>query len=212
MDRITAELVAEAQRAADAGGRQPRAVTKTQVKSRMKREKENIKQEEARERLEAAAARREQSAEAKKIAAAEKQAAAAKKRAATIAAKKLAIGERIPSRSQSTVETKTANANIRDRNGTARGRVAKVKFERAGAEAAPIGDEENQASTPETVLEGQNVDHGESSRAGEQHAGESSLVMGPLKRGSAASAILSNKHLLAFCLGSLRRPFAPCFT
>ena len=65
VDNITAELEAEAERAADAGGYQPGAVTKTQLKSRIKREKEHIKQEEARERLEAAVARREQSAEAK---------------------------------------------------------------------------------------------------------------------------------------------------
>ena len=58
-DKITAELVAEAQRTAEAGGYQPGAVTKTQVKCRMKRKKENIKREEARERLEAAAAGRE---------------------------------------------------------------------------------------------------------------------------------------------------------
>jgi len=128
VDKITAELEAEAQRAADAGGYQPGTVTKTEVKSRMKRDKENIKQEEPREGLEAAEARREQSAEAKQIAVAEKQAAAAKKRAATIAAKKLAISERIQSRSQSTVETKTANANIRDRNETARGESSKGKI------------------------------------------------------------------------------------
>jgi len=181
VDKITAELEAEAQRAADAGGYQPGAVTKTQLKSRMKREKENIKQEETRERLEAAAARREQSAEAKQIAAAEKQAAAAKKRAATIAAKKVAISEKIQSRSQRTVETKTANANIRDGGGTARGRVAKVKVERAAAESASGRNEESQASTPETVLEGQNVDHGESSRAGEQDAEESDY--GAAKKG-----------------------------
>ena len=88
VDKITGELVAEAQRAADAGGYQPGAVTKTQFKSRMKREKkENIKPEEARGRLEAAVARREQSAEAKQIATTEKQAAAVKKRVATIPAK-----------------------------------------------------------------------------------------------------------------------------
>jgi len=79
VDKITAELEAVAQRAADAGGYQPGTVTKTELKSRMKRYNENIKQDEARERLEAAAGRREQSAEAKQIAAAEKQAAAAKK-------------------------------------------------------------------------------------------------------------------------------------
>jgi len=79
VDKITAELEAVAQRATDAGGYQPGTVTKTKLKSRMKRYNENIKQEEARERLEAAAGRREQSAEAKQIAAAEKQAAAAKK-------------------------------------------------------------------------------------------------------------------------------------
>jgi len=79
VDKITAELEAVAQRAADAGGYQPGTVTKTEVKCRMKRDKENIKQEEARERLEAAPGSREQSAEAKQIAAAEKQAAAAKK-------------------------------------------------------------------------------------------------------------------------------------
>jgi len=91
------------------------------------------------------------------------------------------------------------------------GRVAKVKFERAGAEASPIGDEENQACTPETVLEGQNFDHGESSRAGEQHAAESSRVMGPLKRGSAASAILSNRHLLFGRCGVFAFAFRPLF-
>jgi len=41
-----------------------------------------------------------------------------------------------------------------DRNGTARGRVAKAKVEGAGAEAASRRNEENQAGTPETVLEG----------------------------------------------------------
>jgi len=87
VDKITAELVAEAQRAVDAGGYQPGAVTKTQFKSGMKREKENIKPEEGRGRLEAAVARREQSAEAKQIATTEKQAAAVKKRVATIPAK-----------------------------------------------------------------------------------------------------------------------------
>ena len=87
VDKITAELVAEAQRAEDPGGHQPGAVTKTQFNSRMKREKENIKPKEARGRLEATAARREQSAEAKQIATTEKQAAAVKKRVATIPAK-----------------------------------------------------------------------------------------------------------------------------
>jgi len=91
VDNITAELEAEAQRAADAGGYQPGAVTKTQLKSRMKREKkEKIKPEEPWGRLDAAVARREQAAEAKQIATAEKQAAAVKKRVVTIA-KKVAI-------------------------------------------------------------------------------------------------------------------------
>ena len=59
--------------------------------------------------------------------------------------------------------------------------MAKEKAEGAGAEAASRRNEENQASTPKTVLEGQNVDHGESSRAGEQDAGESGY--GAAKKG-----------------------------
>ena len=117
-------------------------MTKTQLKSRIKREKkENIKPEEPWGRLDAAVARREQSAEAKQIATAEKQAAAVKKRVATIA--KVAISEKIQSRSQSTVETKTANGKIWDGNGTARGRVAEEKAEGAGAQAASRRNEEN---------------------------------------------------------------------
>jgi len=59
--------------------------------------------------------------------------------------------------------------------------VAKVKVERARAEAASRRNEENQASTAETVLEGQNVGHRQGSRASEQDAGESGY--GAAKKG-----------------------------
>ena len=132
MDKIKAEL-AQARRAADAGGYRPGAVTKIQVKLRMKREKEKMTRENTRERLEAAVAMRKHSAEAKKIAAAEKQAAAAKKRAATTAAKRAAINVKTQARFQSTVETKTTNTStkIKKENKTAQERMVEVKAELA---------------------------------------------------------------------------------
>lgn len=154
VDKITAELVTEAQRAAEAGGYRPGAITKTQVKRRMKREKEKMKREDARERLEAAAAMREQSAEAKNIAAAEKQAAAAKKRGATIAAKKAAISVKTEARSQSTVATKTNNTKIKKENKTAQERMVEVKAElAAGVGAAPSSDGEDSAASEGSVTE-----------------------------------------------------------
>ena len=154
VDKITAELVTEAQRAADAGGYRPGAITKTQVKRRMKREKEKMKREDARERLEAAVAMREQSAEAKKIAAAEKQAAAAKKRAATIAAKKAAISVKTEARSQSTRVTKNTNTKIKKENKTAQERTVKVKAELAAeAGATPSSDEEDSAASEGSATE-----------------------------------------------------------
>jgi len=145
-DKVTRELEAEAQRAADAGGYRYKvgAVTKAQVKDRMKREKERMKQEEARERFEAAVAKREQSEEAKRIAAAAKQAAAAKKRAATIAAKKAAVSEKTQTRSKTTVAVKTAKAKTKKENWTGRERLTKAKAEHAPeAEESSSSDEED---------------------------------------------------------------------
>ena len=154
VDKITAELVAEAQKAADAGGYRAGAITKTQVKRRMKREKEKMKREDARERLEAAVAMREQSAEAKRIAAAEKQAAAAKKRAATIAAKKAAISGKTEARSQSTVAAKTTNTKAKKENKTTQERMAKVKAELAAeARATPRSDEEDSGASEGSATE-----------------------------------------------------------
>jgi len=130
VNKITAEL-AEAQRAADAGGYRPGAVTKTQVKLRMKWEKEKMERENARERLEAAVAMREESAEAKIIAVAEKQAVVAKKRVATIAAKRAAISMKTQAGFQSTVATITTNTKIKKENKTAQERMVEVKAELA---------------------------------------------------------------------------------
>ncbi|KAG0137672.1 hypothetical protein HOY82DRAFT_588914 [Tuber indicum] len=129
VDKIKDELVAEEQRAADAGGYRPGAVTQTQVKRRMKKEKERMKREAAQNKLEAAEAKREQLAAAKKLAATEKQTSAAAKRAATIAAKKASVGgkekgaEAKATRSQGTFE----EANKKQPG------KAKVKMERATA-------------------------------------------------------------------------------
>ncbi|PWW75417.1 hypothetical protein C7212DRAFT_364587 [Tuber magnatum] len=168
VDRITAELVAEAQRAADAGGYRPGAVTQTQIKRRVKREKERVRREAAQKKL-GAAAKRDQAAEAKKIAAAWKQAAATKRPTAGTAAKRATVGARVPeSKPASSRGTragrkgKVGGVQITNEKGTAKERMAKARAELEAAEVAlaaefaadlPSGDEEHSAESEEESLE-----------------------------------------------------------
>ncbi|PWW75405.1 hypothetical protein C7212DRAFT_345387 [Tuber magnatum] len=171
VDRITAELVAEEQRAADAGGYRPGVVTQTQIKRLVKREKERMKREAAQEKLGAAAAKREQVAEAKRIAAAQKQAAAAEKRAAGIAARRATVGEKArvpeskPESSQSTRSGRAGKASgvkTQNEKDTAKGRMAKARAELEGVNLAltagviadlPSSGEERSAGSEEEILE-----------------------------------------------------------
>ncbi|CUS11265.1 unnamed protein product [Tuber aestivum] len=113
VDKITAELVAEEKRAADAGGYRAPAITQTHIKRRIKRETERVKPEDAQEKLEMAAAMREQVAENKKFGAEKQQAAAAEKMAA-IGVKVRVVEARAGSQ-YTQVKTKSEKATAQDR-------------------------------------------------------------------------------------------------
>ncbi|PWW73459.1 hypothetical protein C7212DRAFT_366018 [Tuber magnatum] len=181
VDRITVELVAEEQRAADAGEYRPGASTPTQIKRRVKREKERMKREAAQEKLGAGATKSEQAAEAKKTAAAQKLAAAAEKRAAGISVQRAKIGEKArdpeskPGRSPGTSVGrggKASGIDFKNEKGAAQERIAKTSAELEAAELAHAaevaadltsGGEEHSAESKEGLEEA----HSEGGSVGE---------------------------------------------